>query len=222
MRQQDLRKFLADKLRHEPGDMSLFELAVTHPSRGPDNYQRLEFLGDRVLGLVMAEWLMEKFPKEKEGILSHRFTTLVSRESCASIGLGIGVPDHVRLGRQAAQEGVSRSENAVGDVIEALIAALYLDAGLESARRFIREHWERLVDSQTEAPRHPKSLLIEWAEGRGWKHPTYETLERSGPDHAPRFTVRVEVQGLGEAVGEGCSKQEAETAAAAALLEQLT
>lgn len=189
MSESDFRLFLVGKLRHEPENMSLFERAVTHPSLGPDNYQRLEFLGDRVLGLLMAEWLMEKYPREKEGVLSHRFTTLVSRETCASIGMAIGIADHLRLGKQAAQEGVSRSENAVGDAIEALIAALYLDAGLDAARAFVREHWDRMVESQTEAPRHPKSLLIEWAEGRGWKHPTYETLERSGPDHAPRFTV---------------------------------
>ena len=222
MSEKDLRQFIAGKLRHEPGDLDLFQRALTHPSRGADNYQRLEFLGDRVLGLAMAEWLMERFPKEKEGVLSHRYTTLVSRESCASVGLEIGIPDHLRVGKQAAQDGLSRSENAVGDAVEALIAALYLDGGLEAARLFIRQQWERLLDSQTEAPRHPKSLLIEWAEGKGWKHPTYELLDRSGPDHAPRFTVRVEVAGLGEAVGEGCSKQEAETAAAAALLEQLT
>lgn len=217
----DLRNFVVERLGHEPGDLSLFEKALTHPSLGPAHYQRLEFLGDRVLGLIMAEWLLERFPKEKEGIISHRFTTLVSGESCAEIALEIGVPDHVRMGKQAWQEGVSRSVNVLGDVMEALIAALYRDGGLDTARRFIRRHWERLIDAQPRAPRHPKSLLIELAEGQGRKPPTYAVLDRSGPDHAPRFTVRVEVRGLGEASGEGLSKQEAETEAAAALLEQL-
>lgn len=217
----DLATFVRDKLGHEPKDLSLFERAFTHPSHGRTNYQRLEFLGDRVLGLAMAEWLIERFPDEKEGILSHRFTTLVSRETCAAVGLRIGVPDHLKMGKQAWHEGVSRSGNVLGDVVEALIAALYIDGGFESARAFIRRNWAAFVDAQTHAPRHPKSLLIELAEGQGRKPPTYEMVDRSGPDHAPRFTVRVSVRGLGEATGEGSSKQEAETAAAAALLEQL-
>lgn len=221
MSKSDLAAFVTEKLGHKPKDLSLFERAVTHPSFGPANYQRLEFLGDRVLGLIIAELLMERFPKEKEGVISHRFTSLVSRETCAAIGLEIGVPDQLRLGKQAWQEGVSGSENVVGDVVEALIAGLYLDSGLDRARDFIRSYWERLIDAQAQAPRHPKSLLIEWAEGSGRKYPIYEVVNRSGPDHAPCFTVRVEVRGFGEATGRGSSKQEAETAAAAALLEQL-
>jgi ribonuclease-3 len=217
----DLRAFLRTTLGHDPKDLSLFERALTHPSLSRKNYQRLEFLGDRVLGLVMAEWLAERFPSEKEGILSHRFTTLVSGEKCAEIGLQIGVPDHIRMGKQAWHEGVSRSTNVLGDVVEALIAALYIDGSYDAARQFIRERWRDLVEGQTHAPRHPKSLLIEFAEGQGRKHPTYEVLDRSGPDHAPCFTVRVTVRGMGDATGTGSTKQEAETAAATALLEQL-
>jgi ribonuclease-3 len=182
----------------------------------------LEFLGDRVLGLVMAEWLSERFPKEPEGQLSHRFTTLVSRAKCAHVASEMDVADYLRMGKQAWQEGVSQSENVLGDTAEALIAALYLDGGLGEAKRFIRDHWRHLVESQgATAPRHPKSLLIEWAEGRGHKPPTYEMIGRSGPGHSLEFTVRVTVKGVGEAEGIGSSKQEAETAAAAALLERL-
>jgi ribonuclease-3 len=212
--------FVAGTLGHQPKDLDLFERALTHPSFGRDNYQRLEFLGDRVLGLVMAEWLSELFPLEQEGVLSHRFTTLVSRSYCAQVARDVGITDHVRLGKQARDDGASNSDNVIGDVTEALIGALYLDGGLEVARRFIRAAWAGFVDAQTTAPRHPKSLLHEWAEGHGRKTPTYTVVDRSGPPHAPRFTVRASVKGLGEADGEGSSKQEAETAAATALLEQ--
>lgn len=216
-----LADFLAAALGYSPAAPKLFERALTHPSFGRDNYQRLEFLGDRVLGLVMAEWLIERFPNEPEGLLTHRFTTLVSRGSCAEIGFAIGIPDRLRLGKQALDDGASRSDNVVGDAVEALIAALYIDGGMEPARAFIRKHWQAMVEQQVSAPRHPKSLLHELAEGQGRKPPAYVVLDRSGPSHAPRFTVRASVNGLGEAEGQGSSKQDAETAAAQALLEKL-
>jgi|SRR6185503_9544942 ribonuclease-3 len=214
-------KFVTEKLGHKPRDLALFERALTHPSFGRDNYQRLEFLGDRVLGLVMAEWLGELFPGEQEGTLSHRFTTLVSRANCAEIARAVGVIDHIRLGKQARDDGAINSDNVTGDVVEALIGALYLEGGVDTARQFIRSAWAPFIDAGSAAPRHPKSLLHEWAEGHGRKPPTYAVIERSGPPHAPRFTVRATVNGLGEAEGEGLSKQEAETAAAIALLEQV-
>jgi ribonuclease-3 len=217
----ELANFMADALGHQPNDRSLFERALTHPSYSKANYQRLEFLGDRVLGLIMAEWLSERFPGEPEGQLSHRFTTLVSRASCSQVGLELGISKHLKLGKQAREDGASRSENVVGDAVEALIAALYLDGGYDAARRFVRERWADMVAEQEEVPRHPKSLLHEWAEGHGRKSPTYELVDRQGPSHAPRFTVRVTVKGLGQAEGQGTSKQEAETAAAAELLKQV-
>ena len=219
---RSVAQFVADTLCHKPRDIALFERALTHPSVGRDNYQRLEFLGDRVLGLVMAEWLGELFPLEQEGVLSHRFTTLVSRVTCAEVARQVGITAHVRLGKQARDDGAGNSDNVIGDVTEALIGALYIDGGLEPARSFIRAAWAGFVDAQTTAPRHPKSLLHEWAEGHGRKPPDYTVVDRSGPPHAPRFTVRASVKGLGEADGEGSSKQEAETAAASALLAQLT
>ena len=216
-----IAKFVSEKLGHEPGDVALFQRALTHPSFGRDNYQRLEFLGDRVLGLVMAEWLSELFPNEQEGALSHRFTTLVSRAYCADVARELGIADHLRLGKQARDDGASDSDNVTGDAVEALIGALFLEGGVDAAKRFIRRAWARFIDAQATAPRHPKSLLHEWAEGHGRKPPTYTVVDRSGPPHAPRFTVRAAVKGLGEADGQGLSKQEAETAAAVALLEQI-
>ena len=217
----ELAGFVRDQLGHEAKDLARFDRALTHPSLGRDNYQRLEFLGDRVLGLVIAEWLSERFSSEGEGQLSHRLTTLVSRASCAEVGHALGVPDRLKLGKQALDDGASRSENVVGDAVEALIAALYLDGGYEAAKAFVRRHWAAMVEAHETAPRHPKSLLHEWAEGHGRRPPDYAVVDQSGPPHAPRFTVRASVRGLGSAEGHGASKQEAETAAAAALLEQL-
>jgi ribonuclease-3 len=137
------------------------------------------------------------------------------------VGAAIGVPAVMRLGKQAREDGAARSDNVVGDVVEALIAALYLDGGLEVARAFIRKHWEGQLADLAEAPRHPKSKLHELAEARRRRSPLYEVVNTSGPSHAPTFVVKVSLGSLGEAEGRGSSKQEAETAAAAALLEKL-
>lgn len=204
-----------------PREEALYETALTHPSFGPDNYQRLEFLGDRVLGLVMAEWLSERFPAEREGQLSHRFTTLVSGATCAQVGRQIGLVDWLRLGKQARDDGAAGSDYIMGDVVEALIGALYLEHGLAAARSFIRDAWCDLIVEQVQVPRHPKSLLHEWAEANKRKPPSYQVIERTGPDHNLTFTVQASVGSAGEATGTGSSKQEAETAAARALLEQL-
>jgi ribonuclease-3 len=214
-------EFLRERLGYEAQDLSLFELAFTHSSVGGDSYERLEFLGDRVLGMVIARALYERHPKEPEGNLSRRYNGLVDRETCAEIGREIGVPELVRLGKQAREDGASQSENVVGDVVEALIGALLLDSGLPAAERFVLEAWGPYLTSQRRAPQHPKSALQELAAAKGSKPPTYEVVSRTGAHHAPKFTIRVSVAKLGEATAEGSSKQEAETAAAAALLSQL-
>ena len=216
----DLAGFVRDKLGHEPRDLSLFALAITHSSVGGPSYERLEFLGDRVLGMVIARALYQRYPKEPEGNLSKRYNALVDRETCAENGREIGVPALVRLGKQAREDGASQSENVVGDVVEALIGALFLDGGVEAAERFILTLWEPDLAVQRRAPQHPKSALQELAAAKGIKAPHYEVVSRTGAHHAPRFTVRVSVPTLGEAVAEGTSKQDAETAAAAALLAQ--
>ena len=217
----EIAAFVADRLGHRPVDVSLFERALTHSSADRESYERLEFLGDRVLGLVMARALYERYPKEPEGQLSRRYNALVARETCAEIGRELGIPALLRLGKQARDDGASQSDNVVGDAVEALIGALLLDGGFETAQRFILASWEPYLAGQGRAPHHPKSALQELAEGLGRKPPAYEVIDRSGPPHAPRFTVRVSVRGLGEADGQGTSKQDAETAAAAALLSQL-
>ena len=213
--------FARNTLGHEPRDPALFDLAFTHSSANRESYERLEFLGDRVLGMVIARALYQRYPKEPEGNLSRRYNALVDRETCAEIGRELGVPALVRLGKQARDDGASQSENVVGDVVEALIGALLLDAGIDVAERFILKAWESYLTSQRKAPQHPKSELQELAAARGCKVPEYEVVSRTGAHHAPRFTIRVSVAKLGEAMAEGMSKQEAETAAAAALLSQL-
>jgi ribonuclease-3 len=213
--------FVREQLGHEPRELNLFELAFTHSSIGRDSYERLEFLGDRVLGLVIARALYERYPSEPEGNLSRRYNALVDRETCAEIGREIGVPALIRLGKQAREDGASQSENVVGDVVEALIGALLIDGGITAAEKFVLGAWEPYLTSQRRAPQHPKSALQELAAARGCKPPVYEVVSRTGAHHAPKFTIRVSVGKLGEAMAEGLSKQEAETAAAAALLSQL-
>ncbi len=213
--------FVRDTLVYAPRDASLFELAFVHSSIGKDSYERLEFLGDRVLGLVIAETLYRRYPTEPEGNMSRRYNGLVARETCAEVGRDIGVPALVRLGKQAREDRANEGDNVVGDVVEALIGALLLDGGLAAAEQFITRAWAPYLDGQARAPHHPKSSLQELAAAQGRATPAYEVVERAGAHHAPRFTVKVSVRGIGEASAEGSSKQEAETAAAEALLAQL-
>ncbi len=202
-------------------DLPLYQRALTHGSHSDDTYERLEFLGDRVLGLTIANWLFERHTADQEGNLSKRLNMLVAGETCAEIGRSIGVGPHIRLGKQARDDGAFNSDNVLGDVVEALIGALYLDQGLPAADAFIRAHWADLMDGLRAAPRHPKSALQEWAASHNRKAPVYAVIERSGPHHAPHFIVSVSLGSAGDARGEGGSKQEAETAAAAALLGKL-
>jgi ribonuclease-3 len=217
----EIETFVRERLGHHPTDLALFELAFTHSSVSRDSYERLEFLGDRILGMVIASALYRRYPNEPEGDLSRRYNGLVDRETCAENGREIGVPALIRLGKQAREDGANRSENVVGDVVEALIGALFLDGGMEAAERFILKLWEPDLASQGRAPQHPKSALQELAAAKGCKPPEYEVVGRTGAHHAPKFTIRVSVAKLGEAMAEGSSKQEAETAAASALLSQL-
>jgi ribonuclease-3 len=218
---ETLEAWLEAKLGHKPASLDLFERALTHSSLSEDNYERLEFLGDRVLGVTIADWLYGLFPDEPEGKLSRRLNVLVSRGICAEIGREIGVAAHMRLGKQALSDGAFESDNILGDTVESLIGALWLDGGLEAARAFIRAAWAERVDSRDRAPKHPKSALQEWAAANDRKAPTYELVGRSGPHHAPTFVVTVSIRNVGEASAEGLTKQDAETAAAEALLEKL-
>jgi ribonuclease III len=204
-----------------PKDLSLYERALTHGSSGSrENYQRLEFLGDRVLGMAVSRWLYAAYPHDTEGKLSARFNALVTGVVCAEVAREIGAGAQLILGKQARDDGGKESDNILGDVTEALIGALYLDHGFEAADAFVRAHWQARVEGAGSAPRHPKSELQEWAAANNRRPPAYAT-ERTGPHHAPRFTATVNIGPAGEAHAEGSSKQEAETAAAAALLEKL-
>lgn len=202
-----------------PARPDLWVEALTHGSMGEArDYQRLEFLGDRVLGLVIAEWLHEK-SEAAEGKLSQRLNALVSRETCADVAREIGLTAHIRLGKQARDDGGAQSDNILGDVMEALIGALFVERGFEAARAFVRKAWDKPMASGTGQRKHPKAALQEWAAGNRRKPPVYTLVAREGPDHAAKFTVAVEVKGVGTASATGSSKQEAETSAARAFMQ---
>lgn len=218
MSRDDLSDTLAHICGHRPHDLAPFVQALTHGSSGKADYQRLEFLGDRVLGLVISTELYTRFPAAPEGELSSRFNALISGEACAVIARQLDLPELVELGPQAVGDGGRYSDNIAADVMESLIGALYLDGGLDVARRFILSQWEAMIAGQRAAPKHPKAALQEWALARGRRPPDYQIVSRDGPDHAPRFRVAASIGKLATAEADGSSKQAAEKAAAAALL----
>lgn len=199
-------------------DERLLARALTHKSLGADNYERLEFLGDRVLGAIMAAWLCEMFPNESEGALTRRIARLVSRETCARIARKLGIARHMKLGSQARSDGGADSDNILGDVLEALIGAAFLEGGMSAAMTFVRLAWDGELAAISDAPKHPKSAVQEWAAAKALKGPVYRLLGRSGPHHNPRFRVELAVDRLPPIEAEGASKQEAETLAAEAFL----
>lgn len=201
-------------------DEATFRAALTHGSTGEaENYERLEWLGDRVLALSIAHWLFT-LSDAAEGQLAQRLNALVARDTCSCIARDIGVPDHVRLGKQARDDGAHDSDNVLGDVMEALLGANFLAAGFDPTRDLVHHLWREAVEGRRGRSKHPKAALQEWAAGCRRKPPEYELLDRSGPDHRARFTVRVRVAGVGEAEGVAGSKQAAETAAAKAFMER--
>ena len=218
---------LADELAaitgHRFSDHAVVERALTHPSapgRSGADYQRLEFLGDRVLGLTVAEMLFAAFPAASEGELSVRLNSLVNAEALASIADEIGLGRFVHAGSDIRAQSGRKRVNINADVVEALIAALYLDGGLEAARGFIRRYWQARALTVEAARRDAKTELQEWAHQSVTASPAYHTLSREGPDHEPVFTVSVTVGRLEPAIARGRSKREAEQNAAAALLER--
>ena len=183
------------------------------------DYQRLEFLGDRVLGLAVASWLY-RASQSHEGQLSQRLNALVSGRTCARIARSIGMPEHVRLGKQAREDGGADSDNILGDVMEAVIGASFLDNGFDVTRDVILKLWQSDLSGDAGKAKHPKSALQEWAAHNKRAMPQYEVTGRSGPDHASRFTVRVRVHNVGEAQADATSKSEAEKLAAKAFLAE--
>ncbi|MCY6381457.1 ribonuclease III [Hoeflea prorocentri] len=218
------RDRLTEIIGHTFSDTARLERALTHSSvhrSGQGNYERLEFLGDRVLGLVIAELLFSLFPSAKEGDLSVRLNQLVSAETCAAVADELELYQFIRTGSDIKSLKGKRMQNVRADVMESLIAAIFLDAGLEAARAFILKNWERRARASEQARRDAKTELQEWAHSQTGEAPAYSIIERTGPDHDPLFKVRVDVEGEGSAVGSGRSRRNAEQHAATKLLEEL-
>ncbi|MFT3808680.1 MAG: ribonuclease III [Micropepsaceae bacterium] len=216
---------LQTRLGHRFASKDLLNLALTHASAaGARSNERLEFLGDRVLGLVVAGELISRFPAVSEGELAIRLNALVRKDTCARIGEAIGLIPHLKLAPGERMRTGTARISLVGNACEAVIAALYLDGGLEAASRFILKEWAAEFDASVNVATDIKSELQQWAQARedlGRVLPAYTTIDSSGPAHAPHFVVEVVVEGAGAARGEGASKREAERNAAAALLAQL-
>jgi ribonuclease III len=215
---------LEANLGHRFADPALLGLALTHASAdaGGGTYERLEFLGDRVLGLIVAEWLYEAFPDEPEGALAVRLAALVSGPHLAEVAGRLGLGAYMRFSGAEAAAGGAGNAHLLADGFEAVLGALYLDGGLAPARAFVRRAFGDAIWAAREPPRHPKTALQEWAQGRGLPLPVYEVVARQGPDHAPAFTVEARVEGHeAMGLGTGPSRAAAERVAAMALLEVL-
>jgi ribonuclease-3 len=195
-------------------------LALTHASLGEDrNYERLEFLGDRVLGLVMAELLYKTFPDEAEGNLARRHAALVSGAVVAQCAEKINLADAINLSGAERAAGGARNENTLADAMEALIGAIYLDSGVDPCRILIERLWGDMLHTMDKPPIEPKTELQEWAQARGLPLPIYDIVGRDGPDHAPVFTVEVRVDGFPPVRASGPSRRVAEKTAAQTLLD---
>ncbi|ESX03858.1 ribonuclease III [Mesorhizobium sp. M0761] len=217
---ETLADLVTAKTGHSFRDVRLLETALTHSSavKASSNNQRLEFLGDRVLGLIVADLLFEKFPEAPEGEIAPRFNALVDARTCSEIGIEMQLEDLVRA--DAALKARSRGSggNYLADAVEALIAAVYIDGGLDAARQFVLRYWEPRSQKVVAKPPNPKSDLQEWIAKTSDVRPEYAIEKREGPEHQPVFTVSVKVGGFAPASGTGGSRRAAEEAAASAFL----
>jgi ribonuclease-3 len=222
---QTLKK-LQTRIGYQFGNPRLLQEALTHASAAygqPDvaDYQRLEFLGDRILGLAIAESLFRAFPEAPEGDLAVRLNGLVKKETCAAVARELDVGPFLILGESEALAGGRSKDTILADVCEALLGAIYLDGGWEAARNFVIEHWASQVAqdfNRIAVKKDPKTALQEWVQGKAKKLPRYNLVGSTGPDHSPCFTYEVQVEGMEPVRGSGSSRKNAEQAAAAALL----
>jgi ribonuclease-3 len=211
--------FLEEKIGYRFKNQQLIQSALTHSSVRHKGklFERLEFLGDRVLGLVVADLLYKRFPSEKEGDLAKRSAALVRREACDKVARFLSLQDYLVL---VSTENIPN--NAIlANAMEALIGAMYLDGGLSPCHQFIQQYWEELLSEDIKPPKDAKSSLQEWAQSKGKPIPVYNVIECTGPGHAPFFRVGVFIESLSEVIGEGASKRQAEQNAAKILLESL-
>lgn len=211
-------------LDYDFNDPDLARVALTHRSaagRGDPTYERLEFLGDRVLALVIADLLYEHYPREEEGALAKRLVALVRRETLADVAEKLELGPSIVLSKGEEEAGGRGNPAILADVCEALIGAIFRDGGLGPARQFIERHWHPIMASEKTPPKDAKTTLQEWAQGNGFDLPSYTTVGRSGPDHAPCFTIEVTVDKFPPQRAEGASKRIAEQAAAELLLQSL-
>lgn len=212
------------RIGHVFADKGLLGRALTHPSavsgieKRSGSYQRLEFLGDRVLGLAVAAMLYKAMPEDDEGNLSRRLSDLVRAETCAEVAVALGLGDGVHVGPTESQTAVGRRPGVLADLCEAVIGAIHLDAGWAAAEAFVIRNWRERLVANAPVQRDAKSALQEWAQGRGYATPVYRVMSRTGPDHAPVFTMAVIIPGLADGTGEGAAKRQAEIAAATAVL----
>lgn len=221
MPETNLKK-LEGIIGYEFKDIHYLERALTHSSTNDDyNYQRLEFLGDRVLGLVIAHALFVEFRGETEGGLAKRHTALVQGTTCSIIGQAHNIADFIILSESEKGAGVHLNENIIADVIESLIGAIYVDGGYEAAQKVVLKLWGDNIKTLEEAPQDPKTELQEWVQARSLELPKYEIIDRSGPDHAPEFLVQLSVETLEPITASGPSRRQAEKTAARKMLKNL-
>ena len=212
------------RIGHTFKDRALLTAALTHVSAlksgksRTESYQRLEFLGDHVLGLVVADMLYRAFPKASEGEMSKRLADLVRRETCADVALELGIAEAIKLGAVSGNARERLRQGVLGDICESVIGAIYLDAGYAASHDFIVRNWTERMRKPVRPLRDPKTILQEWAQGRGLPTPAYREVERTGPQHDPRFRIAVDVTGLEPSEGVGANKRAAEQAAASAML----
>lgn len=211
---------LEEALGHRFRDPHLLARALRHASAGAPTNERLEFLGDRVLGLTIAKLLLDVHPNDTEGALAPRFNALVRLETCAAVAADAGIVPHIVMAPSEAKSGGRSKAAILGDACEAVIGALYLDGGLPAAQAFVERYWRGRLNGVAGDMRDPKTTLQEWAQGRALGVPVYTVVERTGPDHAPEFTVEARIGATLSSRGVGASRRLAEQAAARELLTQ--